>query len=99
MTTNCGLLRPAVAPRQTAPEWYSRIDRLPPTGPSSRRSMRLPPVAQLWEETMRRVLYLLAAGVCASALMTASASAQAAPEVTLTRLDCGTPNPPTDVSL
>jgi glyoxylase-like metal-dependent hydrolase (beta-lactamase superfamily II) len=49
---------------------------------------------------MRRVLYLLAIGVCANALMTASASAQqAAPEVTLTRLDCGTPNPPTDLSL
>jgi len=31
--------------------------------------------------------------------MTASASAQAAPEVSLTRLDCGTPNPPTDVSI
>src|SRR5215475_2498825 len=48
---------------------------------------------------MRRVLYLLAGGVCASALMTVPASAQAAPEVTLTRLDCGTPNPPTDLSL
>ncbi len=48
---------------------------------------------------MRRVLYLLAIGVCANALMTASASAQAAPEVTLTRLDCGTNGPPTDVAL
>jgi N-acyl homoserine lactone hydrolase len=47
---------------------------------------------------MRRVLYLLAIGVCANALMTASASAQAAPEVTLTRLDCGTSAAPTEVS-
>ena len=46
---------------------------------------------------MRRVLYLLAIGVCANALMTASASAQAAPEVSLTRLDCGTSAAPTDV--
>jgi glyoxylase-like metal-dependent hydrolase (beta-lactamase superfamily II) len=48
---------------------------------------------------MRRVLYLLAIGVCANALMTASASAQAAPEVSLTRLDCGTNGPPTDVGI
>ena len=47
---------------------------------------------------MRHALYLLALGVCANALLSASASAQAAPEVTLTRLDCGTPNPPTEVS-
>jgi glyoxylase-like metal-dependent hydrolase (beta-lactamase superfamily II) len=47
---------------------------------------------------MRHALYLLALGVCANALISASASAQAAPEVTLTRLDCGTPNPPTEVS-
>jgi N-acyl homoserine lactone hydrolase len=46
---------------------------------------------------MRHALYLLALGVCANALITASASAQA-PEVTLTRLDCGTPNPPTEVN-
>jgi N-acyl homoserine lactone hydrolase len=46
---------------------------------------------------MRHALYLLALGVCANALISASASAQA-PEVTLTRLDCGTPNPPTEVS-
>ncbi len=48
---------------------------------------------------MRRVLYLLAIGVCANALMTASASAQAAPEVSLTRLDCGTNAAPTDVGI
>jgi len=46
---------------------------------------------------MRRTLFLLAVGVCANALISASASAQAAPEVTLTRLDCGTNAPPTDV--
>ena len=47
---------------------------------------------------MRHALYLLALGVCANALISASASAQAAPEVTLTRLDCGTPAPPTEVN-
>ena len=47
---------------------------------------------------MRHALYLLALGVCANALISASASAQAAPEVTLTRLDCGTPNPPTELN-
>jgi N-acyl homoserine lactone hydrolase len=47
---------------------------------------------------MRHALYLLALGVCANALISASASAQAAPKVTLTRLDCGTPNPPTDLN-
>ena len=46
---------------------------------------------------MRHALYLLALGVCANALITASASAQA-PEVTLTRLDCGTSAPPTEVN-
>ncbi|HLK82017.1 MAG TPA: N-acyl homoserine lactonase family protein [Xanthobacteraceae bacterium] len=40
---------------------------------------------------------MLAIGVCANALASLSASAQAAPEVTLTRLDCGTSGPPTDV--
>ncbi|MBV9968878.1 MAG: N-acyl homoserine lactonase family protein [Xanthobacteraceae bacterium] len=47
---------------------------------------------------MRDVLYLLALGVCANALAGASAFAQAVPEITLTRLDCGTPNPPTDLN-
>src|SRR5215831_1467436 len=51
------------------------------------------------EETMQRTLSVLAIGVCANALMSLSAVAQAAPEVTLTRLDCGTSNPPTDVGL
>ena len=46
---------------------------------------------------MRRILSMLAIGVCANALASLSASAQAAPEVTLTRLDCGTSGPPTDV--
>jgi glyoxylase-like metal-dependent hydrolase (beta-lactamase superfamily II) len=41
----------------------------------------------------------LALGVCANALMGLSASAQAAPEVTLTRLECGTGAAPTDVAL
>jgi N-acyl homoserine lactone hydrolase len=40
---------------------------------------------------MRRGLALLAIGACANAWAVATASAQTAPEVTLTRLDCGTP--------
>jgi N-acyl homoserine lactone hydrolase len=36
-------------------------------------------------------LILLVAGACANALVVAAAWAQAAPEITLTRLDCGTP--------
>jgi N-acyl homoserine lactone hydrolase len=48
---------------------------------------------------MRRTLSMLAIGVCANALMSLSAAAQAAPEVTLTRLDCGTSAAPTDVGL
>ena len=47
---------------------------------------------------MRQALLLLALGVCANALTGAAASAQAAPEVTLTRLDCGTNAPPTEVA-
>jgi N-acyl homoserine lactone hydrolase len=49
------------------------------------------------EKTMQRILSLLALGVCANALVSLSASAQAAPEVTLTRLDCGSSATPTDV--
>src|SRR5215831_11202465 len=51
----------------------------------------------LWEDIMRRTLSMLAIGVCANALVGLSALAQAAPEVTLTRLECGTSGPPTDV--
>ena len=51
---------------------------------------------------MHRILSLLAVGACANALVALPASAQAAPqgapEVTLTRLDCGTSGPPTDVA-
>ena len=39
---------------------------------------------------MKRLLALVAAGACANALLTFVALAQAAPEVTLTRFDCGT---------
>jgi N-acyl homoserine lactone hydrolase len=48
---------------------------------------------------MKRTLSLLAVGVCANALMSLTAAAQATPEVTLTRLDCGTGGPPTDVNV
>jgi len=46
---------------------------------------------------MQRTWPMLAIGVCANVLM--SLSALAAPEVTLTRLECGTNAPPTDVGL
>jgi len=39
---------------------------------------------------MNRTLSLLAIGACANALISLSASAQATPDVTLTRFDCGT---------
>jgi glyoxylase-like metal-dependent hydrolase (beta-lactamase superfamily II) len=46
---------------------------------------------------MQRILSMLAIGICANALAAAPVLAQT-PEVTLTRLDCGTPAPPTDVA-
>src|SRR5881398_1257740 len=48
---------------------------------------------------MQRILTMLALGVCANALVSLSASAQGAPEVTLTRFDCGTGQAPTEVNL
>jgi glyoxylase-like metal-dependent hydrolase (beta-lactamase superfamily II) len=51
------------------------------------------------EETMQRILSLLAIGVCANALVSLSAAAQGAAEVTLTRFECGTSQAPTEVNL
>jgi N-acyl homoserine lactone hydrolase len=48
---------------------------------------------------MQRILAVLALGICGSALAGTPALAQTAPEVTLTRLDCGTPQAPTQVNL
>jgi N-acyl homoserine lactone hydrolase len=48
---------------------------------------------------MQRTLSLLAIGACANALISLSSLAQSTPEVSLTRLDCGTPAAPTDVNL
>jgi len=50
-------------------------------------------------KTMQRSLALLAIGVCANALVSLSAAAQGAPEVTLTRFECGTSQAPTEVNL
>jgi glyoxylase-like metal-dependent hydrolase (beta-lactamase superfamily II) len=52
-----------------------------------------------WEKIMQRSLSMLAIGIGANALAAVSAFAQTAPapEVTLTRLECGTSGPPTDV--
>jgi N-acyl homoserine lactone hydrolase len=51
---------------------------------------------------MQQTLSILATAICANALMAlpvlAQGTPQPAPEVTLTRLDCGTPQAPTDVS-
>ena len=47
---------------------------------------------------MQRISALLAAGACAGALAGLPASAQAAPDVSLTRLDCGTLAAPTAVN-
>src|SRR5499427_10783901 len=49
--------------------------------------------------TMQRALLLLAFSAAANALVIVSAFAQAAPEVTLTRLEGGTPQAPTAVNL
>ena len=48
---------------------------------------------------MRRTLKILALGICANVLVAAPVSAQPAAEVALTRLDCGTPQAPTEVNL
>jgi N-acyl homoserine lactone hydrolase len=47
---------------------------------------------------MQRILTLLSGGACAGALVSLLASAQAATDVSLTRLDCGTPAAPTAVN-
>jgi glyoxylase-like metal-dependent hydrolase (beta-lactamase superfamily II) len=47
---------------------------------------------------MQRTLTLLAFGVCANALAGLPVSAQTAPDMSLTRLDCGTNQPPTAVN-
>jgi len=47
---------------------------------------------------MDRILNMLAAGVCAGALVALAAPAQAAPDMALTRLECGTPQAPIDVN-
>ena len=47
---------------------------------------------------MQQILTLLSGGACAGALVSLLASAQAATDVSLTRLDCGTPAAPTAVN-
>jgi len=48
---------------------------------------------------MQRILSLLAIGVCANAFVSLSASAQTKPEVTLTRLECGSMGPLQEVNV
>src|SRR5438105_1720531 len=47
---------------------------------------------------MQRILTLLSAGACAGTLVGLIGPVQAAPDVSLTRLDCGTPAAPTAVN-
>ena len=47
---------------------------------------------------MRKNIFLSVIGACAGAFLSLSALAQPAPEVTLTRFDCGTGQAPTDVA-
>src|SRR5271168_5173092 len=49
-------------------------------------------------KTMQRIVALLAAGACACALVALPGAAQAAADMALTRLDCGTPQAPTAVN-
>ena len=44
---------------------------------------------------MKRILTLLAAGVCAAVI---AGAAQAAPDVSVKRIECGTPQPPVPVN-
>jgi glyoxylase-like metal-dependent hydrolase (beta-lactamase superfamily II) len=55
----------------------------------------------MMEEIMQRTLFMLAlgAGALAAGPVLAQSAPPAVPEVTLTRLDCGTSLPPTDVAL
>src|SRR5262249_20825309 len=78
---------------------YECIDRALATGQHPRPDANSACCDDYGEEDHETTLSLLAIGVCANALMSLSALAQATPEVTLTRLDCGTSNPPTDVGL
>src|SRR3954467_12952850 len=48
------------------------------------------------EETMKRIMTILAAGACT--LASFAAHAQAAKEISLTRIECGTPQAPTAVN-
>src|SRR5262252_6943414 len=83
----------------TEPGTCVRIDRGSASGQHPQPMQFRSCCSDFREETMKRTLSLLAISVCANALMSLSVLAQAAPEVTLTRLDCGTSNPPTDVGL
>ena len=47
---------------------------------------------------MNRILTMLAGGACAGVLAGLAEPAHAAPEITLTRFDCGTPQPPIAVN-
>jgi N-acyl homoserine lactone hydrolase len=48
---------------------------------------------------MNRILTMLAGGVCAGVLASLAVPARAAPEITLTRFECGTPQAPVDGDL
>src|SRR5262245_59948555 len=74
-----------------------RVDRAPTSGQHLAGLSEVR--CNLGRKPMQRILSLLAISVCANALVSLSASAQTKPEVTLTRLDCGTNQAPTEVNL
>src|SRR6266851_6628771 len=51
-----------------------------------------------WRKTMNRMLTMFAGGACAGALAGLAAPAHAAPDMALTRFDCGTPQAPVAVN-
>jgi hypothetical protein len=51
-----------------------------------------------WRKTMNRIVTMLAGGVCTGVLAGLAAPAHAAPEITLTRFECGTPQAPIAVN-
>src|SRR6266851_7326113 len=51
-----------------------------------------------WRKTMNRMLTMFAGGACAAALAGLAAPAHAAPDMALTRFECGTPQAPTAVN-
>jgi len=74
------------------PGWANRIDHIGAQSHYAKRSI----VGAAMRYVMAMLAIIAAMSVCASAQ---TVSAQTAPEITLTRFDCGTSQAPTDVGL